>query len=456
MHGTQPTASSSEGTLAAQVERTARRAADAARTLASAPRARKDAVLRRIASHLRDPSIRSHIERANAEDLRTAEARGLSGAMVDRLRLGPARIERMAESCEQVAALPDPVGEVERMQRLPNGLWAGRMRVPLGLVAIVYESRPDVTVEAAALCLKAGDAVVLRGGSEAFHSNRALASLVSEALESEGLPAAAVSLLPTTDRAAIGHLIALEGVVDLVIPRGGKGLIRFVTEHARVPVVQHYEGVCHVYVDGAADLPMALRIVVDAKTQRPGVCNAMETLLVDRAIAPRFLPDAAQLLRARGVELRGCAETRRWVPDAMEATEADWAAEYLDLVLAVRVVDGIQAAMDHVARWGSRHTEAIVTTDYLRAQRWLREVDASLVLVNASTRFNDGYELGLGAEVGISTSKVHCYGPMGLRELCTTKWIAHGDGQTRGTAVPIEGSTALEGARREREHETKG
>ncbi len=446
MSATQPTSPPGEEALAAQVAHVAARASEASRALATAPRAVKDAVLRRLAARLREPDILERITAANAEDLAAAHARGLSGALVDRLRLDPARIERMAKSCEQVASLPDPVGEVEQMRRLPNGLWAGRMRVPLGLVAIVYESRPDVTVEASSLCLKAGDAVVLRGGSEAFRSNRLLANLFGESLRAEGLPAEAVSLLPTTDRAAIGHLIALEGVVDLVVPRGGKGLIRFVTEHARVPVVQHYEGVCHVYVDGAADVPMALRIVVDAKTQRPGVCNAMETLLVDRAIAPRFLPEAARLLRERGVQLRGCPRTLQWVPEAHEATESDWAAEYLDLVLAVRVVDGLQQAMDHVARWGSGHTEAIVTTDHQRAQRWLREVDASLVLVNASTRFNDGYELGLGAEVGISTSKVHCYGPMGLRELCTTKWIAYGEGQTRGEPAPLDAAEAPEGA----------
>ena len=420
------------------VERLARTAADAGRALAAASTATKDAVLRRLADSLRNPGTVARITEANARDLRAATERGLRGALIDRLRLDTARIERMASSCEQIAALPDPVGEVEQMRRLPNGLWAGRMRIPLGLVAIVYESRPDVTVEAAALCVKAGNGVVLRGGSEAFHSNRVLAELFGEALEAEGLPAAGVTLLPTTDRAAIGHLVRLEDVVDVVVPRGGKGLIRYVAEHARVPVIKHYEGVCHVYVDEAADLPTAWRIVVDAKTQRPGVCNAMETLLVDGAVAERFLPGAARLLQDRGVTLRGCERTRSLLPDVEPATEADWAAEYLDLVLAVRVVDGIDEALAHVARWGSGHTEAIVTTDHGRSQRWLREVDASLVLVNASTRFNDGFELGLGAEVGISTSKVHCYGPMGLRELCALKWIAYGEGQVRGRPLSEE------------------
>ncbi len=327
--------------------------------------------------------------------------------------------------------LPDKVGQIVESHRLPNGLSVGRMRVPLGLVGIIYESRPNVTVDAAALCFKAGNACLLRGGKEAFGSNRALATIFEKALVAEGFDPATVTLLPTVEREATLVMIGLHGVLDLVIPRGGEGLIRFVAEHARVPVIQHYEGVCHVYVDGDADLEKAEAIAVNAKVQRPGVCNAMETLLVDEACAERALPRLARALTERGVELRGDARTRALVPEAKEATEADWDEEYLDLICAVKVVDGIEGALAHVARHGSLHTEAIVTESYTKAERWLREVDASLVLVNASTRFNDGGQLGLGAEVGISTTKLHAYGPMGLAELCTLKWIARGEGQIR-------------------------
>ena len=351
--------------------------------------------------------------------------------MLDRLRLDEARLEKVASSVEFVASLPDPVGAVTELRRLPNSLQVGRMRVPLGVVAMIYESRPNVTVEAGALCLKSGNAVVLRGGKEAMESNRALAQAFTNALRAEGLPEAAVTLVPTTDRKATEILIGLSELIDLVIPRGGEGLIRFVSEHARVPVIQHYKGVCHVYVDAEADVSMAENIVLNSKVQRPGVCNALETLLVDEKKAAEFLPAVVTLLRSNDVELRGDARARELVSDMAAANDADWEAEYLNLTLAIRVVDGFDGALEHIRRYGSKHTEAIVTESYAKAQRWLREVDASCVLVNASTRFNDGGELGLGAEIGISTTKMHAYGPMGLEQLCTFKWIAYGDGQIR-------------------------
>lgn len=413
------------------VAEVARAAKAASRALAGAPTARKDAALRRAAAGLRG-AHRDAILAANAEDVAAARDRGLSAAMVDRLRLDGARLEGVARAVEQVVALPDPVGEVVEQRRLSNGLEVGRVRIPLGLVAIIYEARPNVTSDAAALCLKSGNACVLRGGSEAARSNRAIAAVFAEALEAEGLPPAAVSLLPTTEREATLALLRQSGVVDLAIPRGGEALIRFVAENARVPVIQHYKGVCHVYVDGDADLDMAERIALNAKTQRPGVCNAMETLLVDAACAPDFVPRVVRAMRAAGVELRGDAQVRAIVPDVVPAGDADWDAEYLDLVLSVGVVDGLDGALAHIARHGTQHTEAIVTRSYDRARRFVREVDASLVLVNASTRFNDGGELGLGAEIGISTTKMHAYGPMGLRELCALKWVGWGEGQVRG------------------------
>jgi glutamate-5-semialdehyde dehydrogenase len=413
-----------------QVTALARRAKSAARELAPVPTERKDAVLRRVAEALRAPASAAVLD-ANVADVQAGEDAGLSKAMLDRLRLDRARLDGVAAAVEDIVRLPDPVGQVVESRRLANGLSVGRMRVPLGLVGIIYESRPNVTVDAAALCFKAGNACLLRGGKEAFRTNRALAAIFAEALEAEGFDPATVSLLPTLEREATTVMIGLDGIVDVVIPRGGEGLIRFVAENARVPVIRHYKGVCHVYVDGDADLAMAERIAVNAKTQRPGVCNAMETLLVDAACAEAFLPKVAAALRERGVELRGDARARALVPEMAEASEADWDAEYLDLVAAVAVVDGIDGALAHVAKHGSHHTEAIVTEAYAKAERWLREVDASLVLVNASTRFNDGGQLGLGAEVGISTTKLHCYGPMGLAELCALKWVARGEGQIR-------------------------
>ena len=413
-----------------RVTELARSAKRAARDIASQPRARKDAVLRRAATEMRG-SARDAILEANRLDVADGRAAGLSAALLDRLTMTPERLAQVADAVSHVAELPDPIGSVREMRRLPSGLTVGRMRIPLGVIGMIYESRPNVTADAAALCLKSGNACILRGGKEAFRSNQAFAQVFATALESEGLPAAAVTLLPTTDREATLVLVSLEGLVDLIIPRGGEALIRFVAENARVPVIQHYKGVCHVYVDETADLDMALSIALNSKVQRPGVCNAMETLLVDRRCAEDFLPRMIAAMRESGVLLRGNVGVRAIASDVEEATDADWDTEYLDKVLSVAVVDGIDGALAHVARHGSGHTEAIVTRDYARAQRWLREVDASCVLVNASTRFNDGGELGLGAEIGISTTKLHAYGPMGLEELCAEKWIAYGEGQIR-------------------------
>ncbi|MCB9624569.1 MAG: glutamate-5-semialdehyde dehydrogenase [Sandaracinus sp.] len=414
--------------LVAEVRALAQRAREASRVLASATTAQKDAVLLRVAALLDGPAA-DEILAANAKDLVAAEAAGLAPALVDRLRLDAKGLAGVADGVRAIVDLPDPVGDVVHDRTLPNGLRVQRVRAPLGVIGIVYEARPNVTIDAAALCLKSGNAVILRGGKEAFESNAALAKLVGEALRAEGLPEAAVSTLGTIDRRATLALIQASGLVDVVIPRGGEGLIRFVTENAKVPVIQHFKGVCHVYVADDADLDMAMAIVRNAKVQRPSACNALETLLVDAAVAERFLPAMAEALSE--VALRGCERTCALVPRATPATEEDWDTEHLSLVLNVRVVEGLDAALTHIARHGSLHTEAIVTRDKAKGQRFVREVDASLVLVNASTRFNDGYQLGLGAEMGISTSKLHAYGPMGLEELCTLRWVAHGEGQIR-------------------------
>jgi glutamate-5-semialdehyde dehydrogenase len=416
-------------TTAAMVERICRAAKAAAGPLSHAGTAVKNAALQAMARGLRSGA--EFLKEENAKDVEAGVARGLSAAMLDRLLLTDAGIRQMAGGIEEVVALPDPVGGIERMERRPNGLLVGRMRIPLGVIGIIYESRPNVTADAAALCVKSGNAVVLRGGSEAIHSNAAIAGILREALVAAGLPVAAVSLIPRTDRAAIDEMLTKEEYIDLVIPRGGEGLIRSVAEKSRIPVIKHYKGVCHAYVDEDADIPLAVRVCVNAKAQRPGVCNALETMLVHRAIAPAFLPVAAEALFGEGVELRGCPETVRLVPKATAAADADWGTEFLDRILAVRVVPSMDAAMEHIRRHGSLHTETILTRDHGRAMRFLREVDSSLVLVNASTRFNDGSQLGLGAEIGISTTKVHAFGPMGLVELTTTKFVAFGDGQVR-------------------------
>ena len=369
---------------------------------------------------------------ANAADVAAAPGHGLNAAAVDRLRLTPARIAAAADGLRQVAALPDPVGEVREGGRRPNGLEVLKVGVPLGVVFFIYESRPNVTVDAAGLCVKSGNAVILRGGKEAIHSNAALHRLLADELATAGLPADAVQLVATTDREAVGKLLALGDLIDLAIPRGGESLIRRVAKEATMPVLKHYDGNCHVYVDRHADLGMAERIVVNAKCQRPGVCNAAESLLVHADVAADFLPRVAAALSERGVELRGCEATRRLVPAAVPATEADYRTEYLDLILSVKVVESLDAAVAHITRYGSKHTDAIVTADLAAARRFTRLVDSAAVLVNASTRFNDGFELGLGAEIGISTDKFHARGPCGLRELTTYKYVVTGDGHVRG------------------------
>jgi glutamate-5-semialdehyde dehydrogenase len=406
-----------------------KRARAASHLMARADSAVKRALLERMAESL--DQERSRIGAANAKDLQAAQDKGYPTAKLDRLRLSPKVLDDMIQGLHEVALLPDPVGEITRMWTRPNGLRVGRMRIPLGVIGIIYEARPNVTVDAAALCIKAGNAVVLRGGSEAIHSNQCLVAILRGALQAVGLPEAAAQLVPTTDREAVLELLKLEDCIDVMIPRGGEELIRFVVEHARMPVLKHYKGVCHVYVDAEADEAMAVDICLNAKAQRPGVCNAMETMLVHRDVAASFLPRVAAALRREGVELRGCERTRALVPECLPATEADWFAEYLELILAVRVVDDLDAAIDHISTYGSQHTEAIVTNNYQRAQRFVQEVQSSLVLVNASTRFNDGFQLGLGAEIGISTSRLHAFGPMGVEELTGTKFIAFGNGQVR-------------------------
>ena len=407
----------------------ARDAKEAAKVVARLNTRKKDEALERIAQRLLDEA--STIKGENEKDLEYAREKGVSEAMIDRLTVSDAVIESMAEGLRDVVKLPDPVGGVTGMWLRPNGLQVGRVRIPLGVIGMIYESRPNVSIDAAGLCLKAGNAVILRGGSEAFNSNAVLAQIIQGALRETGIPEAAAQVVPVRDRAAVNVLLAQDEYVDLIIPRGGEGLIRFVVENSRIPVLKHYKGVCHVYVDEDADPGMAGDISYNAKVQRPGVCNAMETLLVHEAVAGSFLPQMARRFTEAGVELRGCPETCQIVPEAKKASEKDWGEEYLDLILAVKVVTSMEEAMDHIGRYGSAHTEAIVTSDYVRARRFLREVDASVVLVNASTRFNDGGELGLGAEIGISTSKLHAYGPMGLEELTTTKFVVFGDGQVR-------------------------
>jgi glutamate-5-semialdehyde dehydrogenase len=407
----------------------ATRAKSAARRLAALDRAVKDKALSAVAAALRSKS--AEIFRANELDLAAARTAGMSEALVDRLRFDQKALESTAKGVEYVMTLPDPVGSQSSLERLPSGILAGRQRVPLGVIAIVYESRPNVTIDAASLTLKSGNAALLRGGKEAAHTNRALGEVLGGALESAGLPRDAVVIVPPGDRDGVRELVQLSGLVDLAIPRGGEGLIRFVVEHARVPVVQHYKGVCHLFLDAGANVEMAKRLAVNGKVQRPGVCNALECLLVDSSDAERLLPPVAQALLAEGVELRGDALTQKLVPQTKAATDDDWGAEYLAKILAVRVVDGLDGALEHVARYGSNHTDSICTENYSHAQRWLREVDASCVLVNASTRFNDGGQLGLGAEIGISTTKMHAYGPMGLESLTAEKWVVIGDGQIR-------------------------
>lgn len=367
----------------------------------------------------------------NARDLEAGKANGLDAALLDRLELNEERVAGMAEGLRQIAALPDPVGEIAEMKYRPSGIQVGKMRVPLGVIGIIYESRPNVTADAAALCLKSGNAAILRGGSEAAHSNQAIAACIHKGLEKAGLPATAVQVIETTDRAAVGELITMPEYVDVIVPRGGKGLIERISADARVPVIKHLHGVCHVYIDEEADLEKATRIAFNAKTHRYGVCNAMETLLVSEAVAEAVLPELGAMYREKGVELRGCETTQRLLGDIVPATEEDWDAEYLAPILAIRVVKDLDEAIEHIHRHSSGHTEAIVTESISRARRFLAEVDSSSVMVNASTRFADGFEYGLGAEIGISTDKIHARGPVGLEGLTSQKYIVIGDGHIR-------------------------
>jgi glutamate-5-semialdehyde dehydrogenase len=404
-------------------------AKSAAISIAKSSSAQKKSVLERIADLIEEQA--SYVQEENQKDLDRAKEKGLSDAMIDRLTVKDATIQSMAEGVREVAQLPDPLGSMGETSIRPNGLQVSKMRIPLGVIGIIYESRPNVTVDAACLCLKAGNAVILRGGSEALHSNQALAGVIARALQAGGLPDKAVQVVPVRDREAVNVLLKQEDDIDLIIPRGGEGLIRFVVEHSKIPVLKHYKGVCHIYVDEGADLAMAEEICFNSKVQRPGVCNALETLLVHQAAAHEYLPRMAGRLTSAGVEIRGCPSTCRILPEAKPAQNDDWPAEYLDLILAVRVVEDMDRAIEHIAVYSSNHTEAIVTRDYHRARRFVREVDSSVVLVNASTRFNDGGQLGLGAEIGISTSKLHAFGPMGVDELTTTKFVVFGDGQIR-------------------------
>ncbi|MCP4681692.1 MAG: glutamate-5-semialdehyde dehydrogenase [Desulfobacterales bacterium] len=415
--------------LVSMIERMARDAKDASIQLRKLGRAQKDAALELTAARLVDRQ--TEIIKENQRDLSQARDSGLTNAMIDRLTLDEKTIEGMAKGLLEVAALPDPVGEVTGMWKRPNGLLVGKVRIPLGVIGFIYESRPNVTIEAAGLCLKSGNGVILKGGSEAIHSNLVLVGILEDALKESGLPSGAVQIIPSTDREAVNVLIGLEDYLDIIIPRGGEGLIRFVTSNSRIPVLKHYKGVCHVYVDKFADLEIAKNVCFNAKVQRPGVCNAMETMLVHEGIAKDFLPSMLKRFQDADVEIRGCPKTGKLASGIKPAVKTDWPAEFLDLVLAVKVVSNFQEAFDHIETHGSRHTEAIITNDYNRSQRFLIEVDSSVVMINASTRFNDGNQLGLGAEIGINTSKLHAFGPMGLEELTSTKFIVYGQGQIR-------------------------
>jgi glutamate-5-semialdehyde dehydrogenase len=404
-------------------------AKEGARALARALSGQKNAALMEMANALKKRA--KDLITENKRDVQFAKEKGLSRALIDRLRLNEKRIDEMAKGLAEVAALPDPVGEITKMWQRPNGMSVGKMRVPIGVIGIIYESRPNVTADAAGLCLKAGNAVILRGGSEALHSNKAIVKVLRDTLKKQGLHQGAITFIDIPDREAIMEMLKLEGTVDLIIPRGGEALIRAVTENSRIPVLKHYKGVCHVFVDKDADLIMAEELCFNAKVQRPGTCNAMETMLVDEAMAEGFLPRMMKRFETAGVELRGCRKTLAIYPDITEVKEEDFYREYLDLILNVKVVEDMDEAMEHIAKYGSAHSDAIVTINHERAMRFLREVDSSAVFVNASTRLNDGFQFGLGAEIGISTDKIHARGPMGLEELTCTKFIVLGNGQLR-------------------------
>ncbi len=415
--------------IPAYMQTLGRAARAASRVVAEAESGRKNTALMAIADVI--IGQRGALVEANRRDIEAGRARGLDDAMLDRLTLNDARIEAMAEGCRQVAGLPDPVGEITGLAYRPSGIQVGRMRVPLGVIGIIYESRPNVTIDAAALCLKSGNATILRGGSEALHSNQALAEIIQAGLVASGLPRTAVQIVATTDRAAVGELLQMSEYVDVIVPRGGKGLIERVSRESRVPVIKHLDGVCHVYIDAQADSDKAFAVAVNAKTQRYGTCNTMETLLVHAARAAEMLPRLQAAYDRHGVELRGCERTRAVLPDIQAAAESDWSEEYLAPVLAIRVVDSLDAAIDHVNTYGSQHTDSIITEDWSAARRFLRAVDSSSVMVNASTRFADGFEYGLGAEIGISTDKLHARGPVGLEGLTTQKYVVLGDGHVR-------------------------
>jgi len=405
------------------------RARVAARAMSRAETAAKDAALVAMADEIERQT--DTLIAANKKDLDAGKAQGLDAALLDRLELNTARIKAMADGLRQIAALPDPVGEITDLNYRPSGIQVGRMRVPLGVIGIIYESRPNVTADAAGLCLKSGNATILRGGSEAIHSNQAVAACIQAGLKQAGLPEDAVQVVETTDRAAVGELIRMKEYVDVIVPRGGKSLIERISAEATIPVIKHLHGVCHVYIDDKADMDKAVKVAFNAKTQRYGTCNTMETLLVARAVAARILPALAEMYQEKGVELRGCEATRKIVPGIKSATEEDWHTEYLAPILSIRVVENVDEAMDHIARYGSAHTDSIVTEDITHARRFLREVDSSSVMVNASTRFADGFEYGLGAEIGISTDKLHARGPVGLEGLTSVKFIVLGDGHVR-------------------------
>ncbi|NLD80444.1 MAG: glutamate-5-semialdehyde dehydrogenase [Smithella sp.] len=411
------------------VKKMAEDALDASHRLSRVSTNAKNAALLRMADEI--GWHRDFILSENKRDLTSAKEKGLSAPMIDRLTIKDDSLKVMMQGLREIAALPDPVGKVTSMWRRPNGLLVGRMRIPLGVIGIIYESRPNVTVDASALCIKSGNAVILRGGSESIHSNLAIASILQDVLRESPLPDKAIQVIPFTDREAVTTLLQLDEQIDLIIPRGGEELIRAVVAQSKIPVIKHYKGVCHIFVDATADINMAINICTNAKVQRPGVCNAMETLLVHADIAPAFLPKIAEKLQKAGVLIKGCEKTRKNLKNIDAATEEDWYSEYLDLILSVRIVPSIDVAVEHIEKYGSMHTESIITKDYANSQRFLNEVNSSTVLVNASTRFSDGFELGLGAEIGISTTKLHAFGPMGLEELTTSKFIIYGDGQVR-------------------------
>jgi glutamate-5-semialdehyde dehydrogenase len=415
--------------IAAYMNQLGRQARAASRRLAAASTAEKNEALNAIADDLN--ANRQPLMAENKKDLEAGAAKGLDTALLDRLELTSARIDAMIEGLRQIAALPDPIGEIFDMNYRPSGIQVGRMRVPLGVVGIIYESRPNVTADAAALCLKSGNATVLRGGSEAFHSNQAIAASIQRGLQQAGLPEQAVQVLETTDRAAVGSMITMPEYIDVIIPRGGKGLIERISNDARVPVIKHLDGICHVYIDDEADYEKALQVAFNAKTQRYGTCNTLETLLVSEEIAESVLPELCRMYLEKGVELRGCETTRRLVPEAVPASEEDWDTEYLAPILSIKVVKDLDEAIDHINRHSSQHTDSIITENFTRARRFLAEVDSSSVMVNASTRFADGFEYGLGAEIGISTDKFHARGPVGLEGLTSVKFIVLGDGHIR-------------------------